>query len=76
MGMRDLYKEVMALNMMDDNDDKEAVAKTFFQNLNTMKMPQYFNWAADIFDGLHVREGYRHPAEKNLYLWRICGQRQ
>ena len=65
MGMRDLYKEVMALNMMDDNDDKEAVAKTFFQNLNTMKMPQYFNWAADIFDGLHVRE----RGEKTALIW-------
>ncbi len=56
MGMRQLYKEVMELNMMEDNTRKEAIARDFFQRLNTMEMPPHFNWAADIFDGLHVRE--------------------
>ena len=65
MGMRDLYREVMALNMMDDDDRKESVAKTFFQKLNTMEMPEYFNWAADIFDGLHVRE----RGDKTALIW-------
>ena len=40
MGIRDLYREVMALNMMDDNDRKESVARTFFQKLNGMKLPE------------------------------------
>jgi 4-hydroxybutyrate---CoA ligase (AMP-forming) len=73
MGMRDLYREVMALNMMDDNDDKESVARTFFQKLNALEMPQYFNWAADIFDGLHVRE----RGEKTALIWKdIATQRK
>ena len=55
----------MALNMMDDDDRKESVARAFFQKLNTMEMPEYFNWAADIFDGLHVRE----RGEKTALIW-------
>ena len=55
----------MALNTMDDDDRKESVARAFFQKLNTMEMPKYFNWAADIFDGLHVRE----RGEKTALIW-------
>jgi 4-hydroxybutyrate---CoA ligase (AMP-forming) len=65
MGIRDLYREVMALNMVDDNDRKESVARTFFQKLNAMKLPEYFNWAVDIFDELHVLE----RGEKTALIW-------
>ncbi len=34
MGMENLYREVMDLNMMDDNDLKRDVAKAFFEKLN------------------------------------------
>ena len=43
MGMENLYKEVMDLNMMDDNDKKEGVARAFFEKLNRMELPEYFN---------------------------------
>lgn len=56
MGMETLYKEVMDLNMMEDNDQKEAAAKAFFEKLNFMKLPESFNWAEEIFEGLHVKE--------------------
>ncbi|MBI9090180.1 MAG: AMP-binding protein [Desulfobacterium sp.] len=56
MGMENLYKEVMELNGMDDNDQKEAAAKAFFEKLNAMELPEYFNWAEEIFEGLHVKE--------------------
>ncbi len=56
MGMETLYKEVMDLNMMDDNDQKEAAAKAFFEKLNQKKLPEYFNWADEIFERLHVKE--------------------
>jgi 4-hydroxybutyrate---CoA ligase (AMP-forming) len=73
MGMKDLYKDIMALNMMDDNDAKESAARAFFQNLNTMELPEYFNWSGDIFDDLHVRE----RADKKALLWMdIASQRQ
>ncbi|MGW8187880.1 MAG: acyl-CoA synthetase [Desulfobacterales bacterium] len=62
MGMENLYKEVMDLNMMDDNDHKEAVAKAFFEKLNHMQLPETFNWAEEIFEGLHVKERPDHTA--------------
>jgi hypothetical protein len=34
MGLETLYKEVMQLNMMADNSEKEAAAKVFFAKLN------------------------------------------
>ena len=65
MGMENLYKEVMDLNMMDDNDQKEAVARTFFEKLNKMDLPEYFNWAEEIFDGLHLKE----RSDKTALIW-------
>jgi acetyl-CoA synthetase/4-hydroxybutyrate---CoA ligase (AMP-forming) len=56
MGIKALFQEVMDLNLMDDNEQKEAVARDFFQRLNTMQKPEYFNWASEIFDDLHVRD--------------------
>jgi 4-hydroxybutyrate---CoA ligase (AMP-forming) len=62
MGIETLYKEVMELNMMADNADKEAAAKAFFEKLNAMELPEYFNWADEIFEGLHVKERGDNPA--------------
>ncbi|MBW1635517.1 MAG: AMP-binding protein [Deltaproteobacteria bacterium] len=56
MGMENLYKEVMDINLMDDNDLKKDAAKAFFERLNFMDLPEYFNWAEEIFEGLHVKE--------------------
>ena len=58
-------KRVMDLNMMDDNDQKKEVAKTFFEKLNAMGMPEYFNWAEEIFDGMHLKE----RADKTALIW-------
>ncbi len=65
MGMENLYREVMDLNMMDDNDQKEAVAKSFFKKLNFMSLPDHFNWAEEIFEGLHVKE----HGDKKALIW-------
>ena len=51
--------------MMDDNDQKEAAAKAFFEKLNFMAMPDYFNWAEEIFEGLHVKE----RGDKKALIW-------
>jgi 4-hydroxybutyrate---CoA ligase (AMP-forming) len=63
--MENLYREVMDINMMEDNEEKGAVAKAFFDKLNHMEMPEYFNWAGEIFDGLHVKE----RGDKNALVW-------
>ena len=65
MGMENLYKEVMNLNQMDDNDQKEASAKAFFEKLNHTKLPEYFNWADEIFEKLHVKE----RGENTALIW-------
>ncbi len=62
MVMENLYKEVMELNMMDDNEQKESAAKAFFEKLNFMELPEYFNWAEEIFENLHVKERGDHKA--------------
>ncbi len=65
MGMEKLYREVMDLNMMDDNDHKSDAAKAFFEKLNFMKLPEYFNWASEIFEGMHVKE----RGDKTALIW-------
>jgi len=62
MGIKSLYKEVMDLNTMADNAEKEAAAKSFFLKLNAMALPESFNWADEIFEGLHVNERGDHTA--------------
>jgi 4-hydroxybutyrate---CoA ligase (AMP-forming) len=66
MDIKDLFIEVMDLNMMDDNDGKEAKAKAFFEKLNFMQFPEYFNWAEEIFEDLHVK----NQGSKTALLWR------
>ena len=56
MGMDDLYREVMTINMMEDNDGKKDAARAFFEKLNFMKLPENFNWAAEVFEAMHVQE--------------------
>lgn len=65
MGMEDLYREVMQLNMMEDNDQKKAAAEAFCQKLISRQMPEYFNWASEIFEGLHVKE----RGDKTALIW-------
>ena len=65
MGMESLYKEVMVLNMMEDNEKKAAAAKAFFDRLNVMAMPEYFNWAEEIFEGFHIKE----RGDKTALIW-------
>ena len=65
MSMVNLYKEVMDLNMMEDTDQKEEKAKAFFAKLNGMTLPATFNWAEEIFEGLHLKE----RPEKTALIW-------
>jgi len=65
MSMENLYREVIALNAMADDDSKRDVAKAFFEKLNFMEIPEYFNWAAEIFEGVHVKE----RGDKKALIW-------
>ena len=63
--MKELFKEVARINMMEDGIDKENFAKKLFTRLNAMELPEYFNWASDIFEALHVK---KNP-EKTALIW-------
>jgi len=63
--MKELFKEVIRINMMEDTQDKAACAKKLFARLNVMELPEYFNWALEIFEDLHVR---RNP-DKTALIW-------
>ncbi len=65
MSMQSLYKEVMDINMMEDDARKDDVAKAFFARLNFMELPEYFNWAEEVFEGLHLAERPDKPA----FIW-------
>ncbi|MCF8045084.1 MAG: AMP-binding protein [Desulfarculaceae bacterium] len=65
MGMESLYKEVMDLNRMEDGSEKENQAKAFFDKLNSTPLPEYFNWAEEIFEGMHVKE----RGDKDALIW-------
>ncbi len=56
MTMEAIYREVMAINIIQDMQKREAAAKSFFEKLNHTVLPKKFNWAAEIFEGIHVKE--------------------
>ena len=60
--MENLYRDAIKINMMADDTHKESAARAFFSKLNAMEPPEYFNWAAEVFEGLHVRERGDHKA--------------
>ncbi len=52
--MKELYNDVIQINQMPDNVDKEEKAKAFFEKVNTMTLPTHFNWAKEVFEDIHV----------------------
>ena len=55
----------MELNQMVDDEKKEKAAKAFFERLNFMELPEYFNWVEEIFENIHVKE----RGESLALLW-------
>lgn len=62
MSMDHIYKQAIAINLMADDEKKEAAARTFFEKLNFMQLPKTFNWVEEVFEGIHVRERGGHRA--------------
>ncbi len=56
MSLESIYRKVMALNEIQDMGEREAQAKAFFKELNHTRLPEKFNWASEIFEGIHVKE--------------------
>lgn len=70
--MKELFKEVIRINMMEDTLAMEECAEKLFIQLNAMDIPEYFNWASDIFEDLHLKE---NPDKKAL-IWTDIGTRE
>jgi len=56
MSLESIYRDAMALNIVVDMDKRKTAAKAFFEKLNQTVLPAKFNWAAEIFEGVHVKE--------------------
>lgn len=56
MSMQSLFREVMAINSMANDENKEKRARDFFEKLNHKQLPENFNWAKEIIEDLHVKE--------------------
>ncbi|AAB89958.1 acyl-CoA synthetase [Archaeoglobus fulgidus] len=56
MKMEEIYREFIELTKLPDNETKEKAMEEFFRKLNTMQLPEYFNWAEEIFEGVHVKD--------------------
>ncbi|HDN73439.1 MAG TPA: acetyl-CoA synthetase, partial [Archaeoglobus sp.] len=65
MGLEGVYKEFIEIIKLPDDENKEKAMKSFFDKLNTMQMPEYFNWASEIFEGIHVQE----RGDQTALLW-------
>ena len=62
MTLQSYFKELMDINRMEDNGQKAQVSKSLFTKLNDAPMPDRFNWAEEIFEGIHVKERGGQPA--------------
>ncbi len=62
MAMEQIYREVMEINTTDDMEKRKEDARKFFEKLNHMDKPEYFNWAEEILEGLHAKERGDQPA--------------
>jgi 4-hydroxybutyrate---CoA ligase (AMP-forming) len=56
MALADFYRDVMDINTMSDMYKRESDSKSFFNRLNKCELPDFFNWASEVFEGIHVRE--------------------
>jgi 4-hydroxybutyrate---CoA ligase (AMP-forming) len=56
MGLESIYRELMTVNSMEDDEKKGIASEALFTKLNQMEIPVRFNWAAEIFEGIHVKE--------------------
>nr|WP_319397138.1 AMP-binding protein [uncultured Desulfobacter sp.] len=52
--MKELYQQMIHISRMPDDAEKQARVKAFFHSLNSMTMPDSFNWASQVFEGIHV----------------------
>ncbi|MFN3384840.1 MAG: AMP-binding protein, partial [Archaeoglobaceae archaeon] len=65
MGLSEVYKEFINLTQLPDDEKKAKMMEEFFRKLNAMQLPEYFNWAEEVFEGINVRE----RGDKTALIW-------
>ncbi len=70
-GFASIFKEFIDLIKLPDDQKKAESMKKFFTKLNYMDKPEYFNWAWEVFEGIHVKEYGNRTALHwiNLHTW-------
>ncbi len=68
--MQDIFKEAIDINLMEDSPEKALAASQLFSKINARGMPEEFNWATQIFEGIHVAAA---PG-KTALLWQDLDQ--
>ncbi|MCF6248453.1 MAG: AMP-binding protein [Desulfobacula sp.] len=63
--MKEFFKAAVRINMIEDLNEKENEAKQLFDRLNTKTVPEYFNWAKEIFEDLYVSQ----HSDKTALIW-------
>lgn len=63
--MKEFFKEIIQISMMPDGPGKQEVVRELFSRLNAAQTPEYFNWAAEIFEGIHVKNN----PDKTALIW-------
>ncbi len=61
----ELFKQAMAVNMTENLGERELKAEAFFRNLRQHDFGAQFNWADEVFEGLHVKEN----RDKTALIW-------
>ena len=56
MPLKDFYRDVMKINNMSDMNKREVEAEKLFTKLNKIVLPEYFNWATEVLEDIHVKE--------------------
>ena len=62
MSLEKIYREAMAINEIQDMAAREIEAQQFFNRLNKSALPDTFNWAAEVFEDIQVKERGDQPA--------------
>jgi len=65
MAIENIYREFMEIQMIEDLEQKKKSCEEFFDKLNQMPMPEYFNWEDEIFEGVNCTE----RGEQAALIW-------
>ena len=70
--MQNIFSQVIEINQMENNNQKQDAAEKFLKKVNNLDVPDHFNWAQDVFEGIHVRSN----PDKTALIWQDLDHHQ